>query len=68
LLRHFEVEFVKLAECLVSPGWRLVVAPMEVPGIHYVLSGAGAMAIEGEAPIAVNPTRSPSSHLADCSL
>jgi AraC-like DNA-binding protein len=55
LLQHFEVEFVKLAECLVSPGWRLEMAPTEVPGIHYVLCGAGAMAIEGEAPMAVNP-------------
>jgi AraC family transcriptional regulator, activator of mtrCDE len=55
LLQHFEVEFVKLAECLVSPGWRLEMAPTDAPGIHYVLSGAGAMAIGEEAPTAVKP-------------
>jgi AraC-like DNA-binding protein len=49
LMRALEVEFVKLLECVVSPGWRLSLAPAELPGIHYNLTGKGRIII-GEGP------------------
>jgi AraC family transcriptional regulator, activator of mtrCDE len=45
LMRALEVEFVKLVECVVSPGWRLSLAATELPGIHYNLTGKGRIII-----------------------
>ncbi|CAG9184948.1 AraC family transcriptional regulator [Cupriavidus pampae] len=55
LLSALIVEFVRLTECLVSPGWRLNLGGTSAPGIHYVLSGHGRMVLEGHPPIALSP-------------
>src|ERR1700722_2980917 len=49
LMSGLEVDFIRLVECLVSRGWRLLLAAEDVPGIHYCLSGTGRM-IVGDAP------------------
>jgi len=50
-----EVEFVKLAECVGSPGWRLTMAATNAPGIHYDLIGMGRMIIGNHPPIDLQP-------------
>jgi AraC family transcriptional activator of mtrCDE len=55
LMENLAVEFVRLTECLVSPGWRLVLSPSAVPAIHYCLAGKGKMLVEGHAPIDFEP-------------
>jgi AraC-like DNA-binding protein len=49
LMTRLEVKVVKLAECLVSPGWRLSFGAADLPAIHYNLSGVGQLAV-GDAP------------------
>jgi AraC-like DNA-binding protein len=55
LMSALEVDFLKLVECLVSPGWRLSLAGNVVPGIHYCLAGTGRMIFGEEPPIAFTP-------------
>ena len=55
LMTTLEVSFVQLAECLVSPGWRLRLPAMAMPGIHYNLIGAGRAVVAGDAPIRISP-------------
>lgn len=55
LVAALDVEFRKLAECLVSPGWRLSMPASAMPSIHYNLLGTGRMLVEGEAPISLSP-------------
>jgi AraC family transcriptional activator of mtrCDE len=55
LMSTLEVSFVKLAECLVSPGWRLVLSETDAPGIHYCLSGSGRMVVGDHPPIDLVP-------------
>jgi AraC family transcriptional activator of mtrCDE len=55
LMMTLEVEFVKLAECVVSPGWRLTMAARNTPGIHYDLIGTGRMIIGNHPPIDLQP-------------
>jgi AraC-like DNA-binding protein len=55
LMSGLEVDFVKLVECLVSPGWRLLLAASDSPGIHYCLQGTGQMIIGEEPPIDLTP-------------
>ncbi|AOB30263.1 AraC family transcriptional regulator [Bordetella sp. H567] len=55
LLSALSVDFVRLTECLVSPGWRLNLGGTSAPGIHYNLSGHGRMVLEGHPPIALAP-------------
>src|SRR3546814_1024387 len=50
-----EVEFVKLSECVVSPGWRLTMAATNAPGIHYDLIGMGRMIIGDHPPVDLQP-------------
>ena len=50
-----EINFVKLAECLVSPGWRLKIAATNAPAIHYNLKGMGRMIVGRNSPIALAP-------------
>jgi AraC family transcriptional activator of mtrCDE len=45
LLSTLEVNFVKLTECLVSPGWRLSFRPEELPAVHYTIQGRGRFGI-----------------------
>ena len=49
LIAKLEVHMVRLAECLVSPGWRLCFAAMEMPAIHYNLTGRGQLTV-GDTP------------------
>jgi AraC family transcriptional regulator, activator of mtrCDE len=55
LMTTLEVEFVKLSECAVSPGWRLTMAATNAPSIHYDLIGMGRMIIGNHPPIDLQP-------------
>jgi AraC family transcriptional activator of mtrCDE len=55
LIETLNVEFDKLAECLVSPGWRLCMPPQDLPAIHYNLSGSGSMLVASYPPIVLAP-------------
>ena len=56
LMSGLEVEFVRLVECLISPGWRLSMAgASEVPSIHYCLAGTGRLLIGDDPPIPFTP-------------
>jgi DNA-binding NarL/FixJ family response regulator len=56
LLSGLEVDFVRLIECLISPGWRLSVpGNAKVPGIHYCLAGTGRLLIGDDPPKAFTP-------------
>src|ERR1044072_3315354 len=55
LLTALEVDFVKLSECLVSPGWQLQLPRPDAPGIHYNLGGRGRMIVEDQPPIDLHP-------------
>jgi AraC family transcriptional activator of mtrCDE len=55
LMSTLEIEFVKLSECAVSPGWRLTMAATNAPGIHYDLIGMGRMIIGNHPPIDLQP-------------
>jgi AraC family transcriptional regulator, activator of mtrCDE len=55
LITTLEVDFVRLAECLVSPGWRLSLGPTDTPGIHYNLTGTGRMITHEWPPIPLSP-------------
>lgn len=51
LIANLEVRFVKLSECVVYPGWRLVLAGTDAPSIHYLVSGSGYIVPNNLAPI-----------------
>src|SRR5438067_6654162 len=51
LMTALDVEFPRLSECLVSPGWRLELGGPQIPAIHYCLSGSGRLIVEGGASI-----------------
>jgi AraC family transcriptional regulator, activator of mtrCDE len=55
LITTLEVDFVRLAECVVSPGWRLSLGQADTPAIHYNLSGAGRMIAGQWPPIPLSP-------------
>lgn len=55
LIAALDVQIVTLAECLVSPGYRLVMGGHPCPGIHYVLEGTGLMYLRHDAPVTVEP-------------
>ena len=55
LMSGLEVEFVKLVECLVSPGWRLAMGSSDAPALHYALSGMGRIVVVDHPPIALMP-------------
>jgi AraC family transcriptional activator of mtrCDE len=55
LMGTLEVQFVKLAECLVTPGWRLELEATATTGIHYNLGGEGRMIVDGFEPIELHP-------------
>ena len=46
LLEGLDVSFIKLTECLIDEGWRLPLSPVDLPGLHYVLTGHGVMTFE----------------------
>src|SRR3954452_11089403 len=55
IISSLEVSFVKLAECLVAPGWRLTLVGTDASGIHYNVSGHGLMVPSGRPPIQLRP-------------
>jgi AraC family transcriptional regulator, activator of mtrCDE len=55
LMAALEVDFVKLAECLINPGWRLVPPTTDMCVIHYNLAGHGWLAVRGEPPVPLTP-------------
>jgi AraC family transcriptional regulator, activator of mtrCDE len=55
LITTLEVDFVKLAECVVSPGWRLSLGQADTPAIHYNLTGTGRMIAGHWPPILLSP-------------
>ena len=50
-----QVEVVRLTECLVSPGWRLILDQIDAPALHYTLAGTGRLKLEGATPIDLRP-------------
>src|SRR5262249_3107489 len=55
LMMSLEVEFVRLSECVVSPGSKLMMAATNAPSIHYDLVGMGRMMIGNHSPIDLQP-------------
>ena len=55
LLTRLDVNFVDLAECHVSPGWRLSFTPARMPAMHYNLDGTGELVVGENAPIRLSP-------------
>jgi AraC-like DNA-binding protein len=55
LLTRLDVKFVDLAECHVSPGWRLSFTPSKMPALHYNLDGTGELVVGENAPIRLSP-------------
>lgn len=54
MLTMLDVNFIRLSECLVSPGWRLELGDVDAPGLHYNLEGTGRM-IVGDRIIELKP-------------
>ncbi len=55
LLTALNVTLLNLAECIVGPGWRLVIDEIDMPGLHYILVGEGRMRFESGESVAVRP-------------
>ena len=55
LLSTLEVNFVKLSECIISPGWRLSFQPEELPAVHYTIQGSGRFGIEETFSVELEP-------------
>src|ERR1700744_470556 len=53
LMQALEVDFVRLTECVVSPGWRLAFGGSDIASVHYNLAGTGRVVVEGHEPIPV---------------
>src|SRR5690348_8019187 len=55
LLATLEVRYLMLARCLVSSGNRLQLPATDMPGMHYNLSGTGALVAGEMPPIELRP-------------
>lgn len=55
LISALEVTFVRMAECLVSPGWRLDGGGSSMSAIHYCVSGSGSLTGNGFPPVRLQP-------------
>jgi AraC family transcriptional activator of mtrCDE len=55
LMTTLEIDVIRLAECLISPGWRLEFPGLDVPGLHYNINGMGQLLIEDQPPIDLKP-------------
>jgi AraC-type DNA-binding domain-containing proteins len=55
LMTALEVSFIKLSECVVSPGWRLRLGATNAPGIHYNLSGRGKLIVADQSAVDLVP-------------
>jgi AraC family transcriptional activator of mtrCDE len=50
-----EVNFVKMAECLISSGRRLSFPANEMPSVHYNLIGSGQLIVGDAPPVSLSP-------------
>jgi AraC family transcriptional activator of mtrCDE len=55
LMDSLDVRFVSLSECVVSAGYRLELEGIDVPAIHYNLTGMGQLLIGSDPPIELEP-------------
>jgi AraC-like DNA-binding protein len=55
LIAVLDIQVVSLSECLVSPGYNLVLRNHESPGIHYVLEGTGLIHFPNSPSVKVKP-------------
>jgi len=55
LMHSLDVRFVSLSECVVSAGYRLELKGIDVPAIHYNLTGMGQLLIGRDPPIELEP-------------
>jgi AraC family transcriptional activator of mtrCDE len=55
LMHSLDVRFVSLSECVVSAGYRLELEGIDVPAIHYNLTGMGQLLIGSNPPIELEP-------------
>ena len=53
LLSGLDVEAVAFTECALQSGWGLTFGPHELPSLHYVLEGEGAICLADSAPVAL---------------
>src|SRR4051812_19580497 len=55
LLTTLDVNYLMLARCLVSSGNRLQLPAIDIPGMHYNLTGSGSLVASGMPPIKLRP-------------
>lgn len=55
LLEALDVNFVRLAECLVSAGHHLTFKALDAPALHHTLEGDGWLQVDGQEPIKLRP-------------
>src|ERR1700759_5838748 len=55
LMTALDVSYLMLTECLVSSGNRLQLREVDIPGMHYNLSGYGRLLISDAPPIELRP-------------
>ena len=55
LVGKLEIRCVALTECLVDPGYALVMGGAQMPGIHYNLAGSGRMIVGDTPPFELRP-------------
>ena len=55
LMIGLDVYMQALAQCVISPGWRLAFTPGKNSAIHYALHGTGTMTVAHFAPIELTP-------------
>jgi AraC-like DNA-binding protein len=55
LMATLDVTYLALTECLVSGGNRLQLRDINIPGMHYNLSGHGRLLVDGMSPIELRP-------------
>jgi len=55
LMQALDIDVVALTELLVPPGHRVQFGTIDVPGIHYNLSGVGRMSINGGPEMPLSP-------------
>jgi AraC-like DNA-binding protein len=55
LMTTLDVSYLMLAECLISSGNRLQIGAVDMPGMHYNLSGSGQLVVGEMPPIELRP-------------
>jgi len=55
LMATLDVSYLMLTECLVSSGTRLQIGAVDMPGMHYNLSGSGQLLVGEMPPIELKP-------------